>query len=207
LRDAIVETVRSNLEGPRGTIIVTTEPPGLEVRCDGHAFGKTPLERREVAGSHVITVTALSGEESRQEIDLTADARLPVDFNFAPKPIVATPTVAKPSPAPLPPETWTPRNLKVAGWTLVGASIVGVVVGASLLGINGHEIGRHTENNLLVADVYNTGAAGGAVIGLAAAIGLASAAPFYLAKKKDSVAKVKAMIGPSGAHFAVEGRW
>jgi hypothetical protein len=201
VRDTVVDMVRSNIQLPRGTLMVHTAPAGAEVRVDGRIVGSAPVEIPETAGQHTVIATLPNREEQRAVVQLDPQGSIEVEMKL---PLKAAPPPVLP---PVAAETWTPRNLKIAGWTLVGAGVAGIIIGAALVGIDGHDAGGQHENpsGILVHDQYTTAASGGGIIAIGAVVGLVSVVPFYFAHRKESAAKLRASVGPHGATVGIDG--
>jgi hypothetical protein len=202
VRDTVLDMVRWNIQMPRGTLIVHTVPAGLAVRVDGRVVGNSPIEIVETAEQHTVVATAPDREDQRASIQVDAQGRIEVEMK-APRKAAVAPLLPPP-----PPETWTPRNLRIAGFTLVGVGVAGIIIGAALVGIDGQEIGRHAnQNGVLVAERYTTAAPGGGIIAVGAVIGLVSVVPFYFAHRKESAARLRASVTPGGAAVSIDGRF
>jgi hypothetical protein len=78
--------------GPAGTVLITTEPTGLEVLLDKRIMGVTPLKLQDVPqGSAALTVRTLDGKELPIDVPVSASeetrvlARLDVDDDLTPE--------------------------------------------------------------------------------------------------------------------------
>jgi serine/threonine protein kinase len=79
IRLAEVEQASRGAPLPRGTLAITSRPPGAEVFVDGtRVRGTTPLETVLIAGSHRVTVRAASGEQTFA-VDIAAGATVKRD--------------------------------------------------------------------------------------------------------------------------------
>ncbi|HYM11862.1 MAG TPA: protein kinase [Bryobacterales bacterium] len=69
-----------------GTVMLATNPPGAAVTVDGKAVdGQTPLQLKLPPGAHVIAATKEGAGSSRQTVEVTDDALIPVRMTLSPQ--------------------------------------------------------------------------------------------------------------------------
>jgi hypothetical protein len=195
--DTVFDLIKSHGKLERGTLFVRSQPDGAEIRVDGRLAGKAPIEITEAVGQHEVVGSAEGRVEQRISVEVKPQARIEVDFLMKPAPA----PIARPNP---PAERWSSKNLKIVGWSLVGAGLAGIIIGAAVAGIDGNEIRRFDNHGTWSVEARDTASTGGAIIAIGAALGLASIAPFYLAKRKQST-QLKVSVG--WQRLVLEGGW
>jgi PEGA domain-containing protein len=118
LADALA---RDALRFVPATIEVSSQPSGATVELDGHAAGVTPLRLRVPAGSHGLAI--LKEGYVGQTRDVDADGGAAIDLHFALDPAAAPPL-------------WPGYK-----WLAWGGAIVAVAAGATLVAIDGNDVG------------------------------------------------------------------
>lgn len=173
---ALLEPVRTMIkEGqgrPRGTLVVTSEPPGAEVKLDTRVVGKTPYSRAAFVGSYELVlekaefqtsrtpVEIKEGKPSKYEIKLTAAEVKPVIVTPPPKPV-------EKAKRPL----W---RLVAGGVTLgLGVSLLGF--GISALAVNGGCVSDPIAPVEKCSDRFATKTVGGALVGVGVVVALGGA--------------------------------
>lgn len=209
--EAVIAGIRAELDARKGKVVITSEPPGASVFLDGDletASGQTPLTVRLDAGSHAVRLVLDGFRPHDQVVDLAEKATIPMSVTLMPVGGAAAPTasVAEEKPAPAPDSDWKP----IAGWSLVGAGVAGLVVGAvfhaqaSSTHDEGSALGpgRDDERAALQSDLDSQQTLMWTGYGLGAALGAAGAA---LLLWPDDDASVALAPGPGG--LAAWGRW
>ena len=81
VEDGETTAVEGTLDTRFGTLRVTSEPPGAEVRLDGRPFGRTPLERPVDVGTHELEVVAPEAYyiDHRQTVAVTQGAEVAIE--------------------------------------------------------------------------------------------------------------------------------
>lgn len=138
---------------------VVSTPIGAEIWLDGERSGTTPAEITTAAGLHTIELRKAGHVSRARELDLAAGSRgslrieLAVDRRGA-----------------------TARNMRIAGWTLVGIGVAAVIGGSILVAIDEKPIesdceGSHVDRFGNCEYRWNTVAGGATLLvgGLAAA--------------------------------------
>jgi hypothetical protein len=127
---------------PTGTIVVDSQPGGLEVRVDGKAAGTTPARVMVPSGTRVVQVSYRgtdrsvgvpvdAGETVRQRFEFVLDTA--AALGESPAPIVAEP----PAPARSIPSATTPRapSSPPSGWLRIQSpSVLRIFEGGALVG-------------------------------------------------------------------------
>jgi hypothetical protein len=96
---------------------VETRPRGAQVRVDGEVVGTTPVEVAVEPGTRKVEVVKPGHRTEKREIEATAGTRENYSFVLVRGGY----------------QTWLP-------WTLLATGVVGVVAGATMIGIDGNEI-------------------------------------------------------------------
>jgi hypothetical protein len=86
-----------------GTVVVRTEPPGAEVRIDGHRVGETPLSEpiQVTAGKHTVEGLLAGHPAAIQEVEVHGEVGIEVMLVLL-EATAASPSPPAPDPPPLP---------------------------------------------------------------------------------------------------------
>lgn len=114
--------LQDTLTRPRGTISVTSNPPGARVRIDGRWIGMTPLQQEVFSGTRVIEVECEKYVTQQQKVAIESGDTATVQAAL----------VRLPS-APLPRPLWR----LVSGGILIGGGLLTMGFGGAALGIHG----------------------------------------------------------------------
>ena len=151
----------------RGTLDVASDPGAAMVFVDGQAVGVTPYRGALFAGPHQITLRKGGHSEYSQPIEVrdaeTAQvvATLPAE-GAAPATSGSTVILQ---------QVGRPLWRLIAGGVAIGSGVVLLGFGASALSIDGRCVGPYSSLSNCPS-VYNTDAAGGALLGLAGALAI-----------------------------------
>jgi hypothetical protein len=122
LGDMMQEMLRSAASRPRGTIKISSEPPGAQVEVDGRVLGETPYLRDAFVGPHEVVLSRPEFVHHRANINvedgLTAELAVPLAAEQKPQ------------------RSGTPP-IRIAKWTLFGIGVAAVIGGITLLALNG----------------------------------------------------------------------
>ena len=104
--------VRAEIEKQRaqiGTVAITTQPIGAEVRVDGRLVGKTPLARpmSVTAGRHTIEAQLPRYTPEARDLDVTGKARIEIELKLKPVLVIVKEPAAPPSVLPAAPTPTT----------------------------------------------------------------------------------------------------
>jgi hypothetical protein len=128
--DAFDRARARTLAGPRGTLVVQTEPAGAEIYVDGRSYGPSPVRVEGLlVGAHYVTIKHLGHERTIRRAELTG-AQSTVRYTLSPNErarLVASEEFQRVLRAELGEERAGP-NLRSLGSTLGAAQVlVGVV--------------------------------------------------------------------------------
>ena len=186
LGEMVQEMLRQAATRPRGTIKLTTEPPGARVEIDGRDLGETPYLRDAFVGPHDVLVTKegfaahrmTATVEDGQTVELTAPL--------------------------LPEKPQASRRLpgiRIAKWVLLGVGTVAVVGGITLLGLTGSQNCTGTAPNQVCGSVFDGRPAGIPLVSVGALSLDTSAFLFiYDWKQSSAAAAAPATVGAQ-VHF------
>lgn len=132
--ELVAELVHADRLRPRGTLVVRTRPPGVQVQVDERPVGTSDLEVQVFSGLHTLAL----GEAFSTTVEVQPKQRKEVDFKV---PTGAPTTITKTEPQPPKPKTESVEPPKVVTdgrrsppkWRL-GLAIGGGVVGLGLVG-------------------------------------------------------------------------
>lgn len=153
---------------PRGTLDVTTTPPGAEVLVAGRHVGVTPYQHAMWAGSYAVELRLPGFRPLQQTVELSVDA--PTQLALTLEPESNTPSVAN-----LDPKTQVKRRPL---WRIAaGASAIGV--GVLMLGFGAAGLAVHDSCAVDNAPIgmcpraYNTLGVGAGLVGAGGALAIA----------------------------------
>ena len=186
LGEMVQEMLRQAATRPRGTIKLTTEPPGARVEIDGRDLGETPYLRDAFVGPHDVLVTKegfaahrmTATVEDGQTVELTAPL--------------------------LPEKPQASRRLpgiRIAKWVLLGVGTVAVVGGITLLGLTGSQNCTGTAPNQVCGSVFDGRPAGIPLVSVGSlALGTSAFLFIYDWKQSSAAAAAPATVGAQ-VHF------
>jgi hypothetical protein len=176
-----------------GRLEVTSNPAGATVEIDGKAVGQTPMRVEVAAGSHRI-VLRKQGHVTQERQSELADGgedlvrvELPRD------------------------RSREQRTMRIAGWSLIGVGVAGVVTGIALLATDENPVknncdGVHVDRFGNCEFRWNTKGAGiGLLVPGILAAGAGTALVVIGRKGQPSSARARLQIGPG--RIAIAGRF
>jgi hypothetical protein len=174
-RERLSETVNDLISYERGlaraTLLVRTRPPGAAIRVDGRAVGTAELEATVVAGPHRLQAIHDNHDPLEVNVDLKAGERLEVDLKLPPRTTRAPAALVTPAPPP----KWTMRKIASVSLIAVGGALF--LSGIIPLALDG----RCATDNCVY--FYDTAPAGGALMGIGAALAVAGTVVFLTAPR------------------------
>jgi len=206
--------VRNDRQRPRGTLVVRTRPPGVQVQIDERPVGASDLELEVFAGTHTLALgealsTAVEVQpKQRKEVDFKVPSAAPTTAAAAPPPV--------PTNAPLLPETRKEDGQRRAPpmW-LLGVAIAADAVGIGMVGFGArflYDDGRGTCDLMApqrqcpqVADTFNAGVALTVVGGVLVAGGTGLLVYDLVARKRSRRVAVAPIIGRETMGLSVGG--
>lgn len=172
LADMVQEMLRQAASRPRGTIKLTSEPPGARVEVDGRDLGETPYLRDAFVGPHNLVVQKpgfvaqrlVATVEDGQTAELTT--MLPVD---------------KTAPGRKLP------GVRIAKWVLLGVGAVSVIGGVTLLALTGSQNCSGSATNPMCGQPFD-GRPGGIPLVTIGSLALATSAVLFIYDARQSAA-------------------
>jgi len=168
LPEAVLKLLKDGQGKPRGTLAVTSEPAGADVKLGTRVLGQTPYSHPMFAGSYEIIV-------EKPEFQ---PVRLPVEVKEGkPAQLAATLTAVEPAPAALvpPPVLMVhrrPRWRLITGGITLGVGAVLLGFGASALAVNGQCITDPVPPAIKCLNRFDTLSVGGSLVGVGAALSI-----------------------------------
>jgi hypothetical protein len=165
LAELIDQAVTSGASRTRGTLNITSEPPGAEVVTQGRALGVTPLSRAGWPGPMEVTLRLRGYLPQRREVTLLDQKTTSIEVTLVKEPVAE------------PPPKRPPWRLAVgAGTALLGLGMIGF--GGAALGISGTCTEPPMEPLLVCPRLFDTVVLGGALVGVGSGLVLAGVALF-----------------------------
>lgn len=160
ITDATRKMLREGQSKQRGTLTITSEPPGAEVRDGKRLLGQTPLTRKMFTGTYDLTVRKQEFGEERTRVEIqdgkTETASVTLNASEpTPAPLVAQPTGPKRRPL------WR----YIVGGAAIAVGLVGVGFGASALGKNDSCLADPVPPATVCFSRYRTSSVGGGLLG------------------------------------------
>lgn len=180
LGEAVLQVLTNGSGRARGSLAVTSTPPGAEVRLGSRLLGITPLEQKLWAGSYQLAVTRTTHRPYTQTVEVKTDETTRVEAPLGPE--NAIPDAAAVARAEE--EQRRAREAEQAAtrkrWLMVGVGAGGIGVGALLLGFGISALAANGNCAVPQPDpamgatmcrrVYDTAAPGGALVGVGSAL-------------------------------------
>ncbi len=157
LTETVSDLVSADRATARATLIVRTLPPGAAIAVDGRPVGTAECEVTVVAGAHRLEATHDNHDPLKIDVELRAQERLEVDLKLPPRSLLPPSALA----AKARRDWWTTR--RIAAVAMMAAGGVGVIIGIPLVAIDGSVSWERAHR-------YGTSAAGGALLGIGAAV-------------------------------------
>lgn len=173
LKDAVSQLIVDGVRRKRGTIDLSSEPAGAEVRtASGEVLGKTPLALQVWEGRHDFALSLPGFNPESRRIDVSDNKRLPVAVTMqqdtpepSPSPLVQAPPPPPPIEKPRP-QGREPRPT----WRLAtGIAAMGVGLGLVGFGLSGVLLEDQCVRPPMVSNgtcrvVYNSAPTGGGIM-------------------------------------------
>lgn len=136
LADWVAPLLAAAAEKKRGTLRVTSTPPGAEISVDGRTVGKTPYEAAAFVGVHRLQLRIEGYEDESAQAEIKDGEKAELNLSLRERPVVEPPPEPlkppppPPAPPPPPPAPPPPRP-PIARWIIGAGAVVG---GAALIG-------------------------------------------------------------------------
>lgn len=124
LGEMVQEMLRQAGTRPRGTIKLTSEPPGARVEVDGRDLGETPYLRDSFVGPHDVVVTKTGFAPHRLTATVEDGQTVELSATLMPD----KPLLARRAP-----------GVRIAKWVLLSVGAVAVISGITLLALTGSQ--------------------------------------------------------------------
>ncbi len=118
--DMVGDLLKTAANKPRGTLVVSSEPPGATVKLGPRTIGTTPLRRDAFIGPYDLVLDKTGYYPLVSQVLVEDNRELKVERPLVPLP-VATPS----------------RTRAILKWTTLGLGLVSTAAGAALLGLHG----------------------------------------------------------------------
>jgi hypothetical protein len=187
---------------PLCKLSVGSLPPGATVSIDTIELGQTPFQHTVAAGRHTISVEHERFAKGQAESDCKPNQGLDIAFTLDSKQTTAEAKNVDLSGADLHSATdhhapQVSNGLRIAGGTLVGVGVAGLVTGIALVSIDHHGTCSPTGDHLQCPDRYATATPGYVAIGLGAAALVGGAIALILDHNHREKARAARDIRPS----------
>ncbi|MFO0577086.1 MAG: PEGA domain-containing protein [Polyangia bacterium] len=131
---AVYELLATAMSRPRGTLSITSQPPGAALRLNGEPRGPSPLQAEVFAGVYEIVAEQPGYVPSRTSLEVQPGQSATAELRLASAAPAAPPSLA---PAARAEAGRRPLWRLIAGSSLLGAGVILVGFGASALAVNG----------------------------------------------------------------------
>lgn len=130
LVDSITQVLTTGGGRARGTLAVTSDPAGCEVRIGSRVLGTTPLTRKVWAGSYQVSVQREGYKPSTQQVEVKSDESTPLQASLS-----VQDDAQRPEDQALQAERARQEKARARRrLILIGAGAAGIVAGAVMLG-------------------------------------------------------------------------
>jgi hypothetical protein len=204
---------------PLCTLSVGSRPPGATVSIDQIPLGETPFQHTIAAGRHTISVEHERFAKGQAESDCKANQGLDIAFTLDAKQTTSAVKDVELSELHgtgdhhLLPPPHVSNGLRIAGGTLLGVGIAGVITGGILVSFDGKGTCSLVGNHLQCPDHYATATPGYVAIGLGAGALIGGIVALVVDHKHRERARAGRDIRPSvqtssrSLQFGLEGRF
>lgn len=174
LKDALSQLLQEGVRRKRGTIELSSEPPGAEVRtASGEVLGKTPLSVTVWQGSHDFAMALPGYAPEKRRVEVGDNKRIPLAVALQsdkPEPDPA-PLAKAPPPPPPPVEKAPPKGREPRPTWRVATGITAMGLGLGLVGfglsgvlLEDECVRPPTVSNGTCRVVYNSAPTGGGIM-------------------------------------------
>lgn len=160
LPDAVRKMLREGQSKQRGSVTITSEPPGAEVRDGQRLLGQTPLTRAMFTGTYDLTIKKSDFGVERTQVEIKDGKKATVAVTLVAEEPTPAPLVAQPT-AP----TRRPLWRYIVGGVAIAAGIVGIGFGAAALAVNDSCLAPPTAPATVCFSRYRTTSVGGGLLG------------------------------------------
>lgn len=164
--EMVQELLKTAANKPRGTLILSSEPPDAGVTLGGRSIGKTPLRRDAFIGQYDVVVDKPGYVPSVTSVVIEDNKEQPVAVTLSPVP------VAPPS-----------RTRSILKWTTLGVGVLATAAGATLLGLNGRPTACASDPTM---SCPFDGRAGGAVLLTVGTLAIGGSLALFILDGKQS---------------------
>jgi hypothetical protein len=181
LTETVSDLILADRRVARAVLVVRSRPPGAAIQIDGRRVGIAELEVTVPAGRHRLEATHENHDPFGMTFEVGPRERLEIELKLPPRtshaPLLQTP------PSPM---WWTLRRIASVVMIVAGGALL--ISGIPLLALDG---GCATDHCVFK---YDTGAGGGALVGVGAALAVTGAV--VLLTTRD--APVQTALAPGG---------
>lgn len=172
LKDALALLLQEGLRRKRGTVELSSEPPGAEVRtAAGEVLGKTPLSLSLWEGSYDVALALPGFTPEKRRIDVGENKRVPMAVAMQPDAPEPAPAALIKAPPPPPVVTEPPKGREPRPtWRLAtGITAMGLGLGLVGFGLSGVLLEDQCVRPPMVLNgtcrvVYNSAPTGGGIM-------------------------------------------
>jgi len=199
VRDAAKQLGR-RLSAPRAHTTILTRPPGALVSIDGREVGAAPLDRAIPAGHHTIAARLTGYATTTRQLVVPRGGSAPTRIEI---PLTRARAVDPRRGA----DADRSRIRRSLAWITTSAAIATVVVGATLVAVDGHTTCGDGDTNRRCNSVWHTSTAGW--ITLAAGAGLGGTAAWLHWRDRRARRRPQVTLAPTagGAVGGITLRW
>lgn len=186
IADMVGDLLKTAANKPRGTLIVSSVPPGATVKLNARSIGVTPLRRDAFIGPYEMVLDKPGHYPLVESVLIEDNHELTLDRPLVPLPVAA------PS-----------RSRAVLKWATLGLGIVSTAAGATLLGLNGRPMACGSDSTMTCPF---DGRAGGAALLTIGTLSLGgSLALFLLDAQKPASAQTSTLPTTATPAVSLEG--
>jgi hypothetical protein len=173
LKDAIAQLLQEGVRRKRGTVELTSEPAGAEVRTEsGEVLGKTPLALTLWEGRHEFALALPGYTPEKRRVEVLDSRRMPLSVALqsdSPEPAPAALAVTTPPPVPVEKPAPTGREPRPTWRLATGAAAIGLGLGLVGFGLSGVLLEDQCVRPPMVQNgtcrvVYNSAPTGGGIM-------------------------------------------
>jgi hypothetical protein len=196
-----LEPVLKSAAVPVCTLKIAARPEGSKVSIDATPMGEAPFTHTIAAGRHEISVERKGFSRGEDAVDCPAGSSQSVVFA-----LTEGVGLVRREEAPAPTGKRSPA-LKALGASLLVLGVAGIAAGAAELAIDGKGTCSLSSGRTQCKEVYDTGAAGAALVALGGVAVVGGAITFVVDAMRARPSRVQAdvRVGPQTAYAGVRG--